>query len=62
MRHLKDSKMSYFEHLGFAMKLAVHLNIMAFVSFVHAIFPFMLQNHVSSGVKAMNTKLEELAG
>ena len=25
MRHLKDSKMSYFEHLGFAMKLAVHL-------------------------------------
>ena len=41
MRHLKDSKMSYFEHLGFAMKLAVHLNIMAFVSFIHAIFPFM---------------------
>ena len=62
MRHLKDSKMSYFEHLSFAMKLAVQLNVMAFVSFVHAIFPFMLQNHVSSGVKAMNTKLEELAG
>ena len=54
MRHLKDSKMSYFEHLGFAMKLAVHLNVMAFISFVHAIFPFMFQNHVSSGVKAMN--------
>ena len=54
MRHLKDSKMSYFEHLGFAMKLAVHLNIMAFVSFIHAIFPFVLQNHVSSGVKDLN--------
>ena len=62
MRHLKDSKMSYFEHLGFAMKLAVHLNIMAFVSFVHAIFPFMLQNHVSSGVKNLNDKLQEVAG
>ena len=62
MRHLKDSKMSYFEHLGFAMKLSVQLNIMALISFIHAIFPFMLQNHVSSGVKAMNTKLEELAG
>ena len=39
MRHLKDSKMSYFEHLNFAMKLSVQLNIMAFVSFIHAIFP-----------------------
>ena len=62
MRHLKDSKMSYFEHLGFAMKLAVHLNIMAFVSFIHAIFPFMFQNHVSSGVKNLNDKLQEVAG
>jgi len=62
MRHLKDSKMSYFEHLGFAMKLAVHLNIMAFVSFIHAIFPFILQNHVSSGVKNLNDKLQEVAG
>ena len=62
MRHLKDSKMSYFEHLGFAMKLAVHLNIMAFVSFIHAIFPFMLQNHVSSGIKNLNDKLQEVAG
>jgi hypothetical protein len=62
MRHLKDSKMSYFEHLGFAMKLAVQLNVMAFVSFIHAIFPFMLQNHVSSGVKDLNDKLQEVAG
>ena len=62
MRHLKDSKMSYFEHLGFAMKLSVQLNIMALVSFIHAIFPFMLQNHVSSGVKNLNDKLQEVAG
>jgi len=62
MRHLKDSKMSYFEHLSFAMKLAVQLNVMAFVSFIHAIFPFMLQNHVSSGVKDLNDKLQEVAG
>ena len=62
MRHLKDSKMSYFEHLGFAMKLSVQLNIMALLSFIHAIFPFMLQNHVSSGVKDLNDKLQEVAG
>ena len=62
MRHLKDSKMSYFEHLSFAMKLAVQLNVMAFVSFIHAIFPFVLQNHVSSGVKDLNDKLQEVAG
>jgi len=62
MRHLKDSKMSYFEHLSFAMKLAAQLNVMAFVSFIHAIFPFVLQNHVSSGVKDLNDKLQEVAG
>jgi|TARA_R110000744_G_scaffold7389_3_gene25610 hypothetical protein len=62
MRHLKDSKMSYFEHLSFAMKLSVQLNVMALVSFIHAIFPFVLQNHVSSGIKDLNDKLKEVAG
>ena len=62
MRHLKDSKMSYFEHLSFAMKLSVQLNVMALVSFIHAIFPFVLQNHVSSGIKDLNDKLQEVAG
>jgi hypothetical protein len=61
MRHLKDIKMSYWEHLKFAMKLALQLKVMALVSIVHAIFPFILQNHVSAGVKSMNDKLQELA-
>ena len=61
MRHLKDIKMSYWEHLKFAMKLALQLKVMALVSIVHAIFPFILQNHESAGVKSMNDKLQELA-
>jgi hypothetical protein len=61
MRHLKDSNMSYWEHLKFAMKLALHLKVMALISITHAIFPFVLQNHVSAGVKSMNDKLQEIA-
>ena len=61
MRHLKDNNMSYFEHLRFAMKLSMHLNIMAFVSFIHAICTFVLQNHVSAGIKSLNDKLQEMA-
>jgi len=62
MRHLKDSKMSYFEHLKFAMKLALQLKVLALISVIHAIFPFVLQNHVSAGVKSLDDKLKELAG
>jgi len=61
MKHLKDNNMGYFEHLRFAMKLAVQLNIMAFISFIHAICPFVFQNHVSSGIKSVNDKLQEMA-
>jgi|8_EtaG_2_1085327.scaffolds.fasta_scaffold339664_1 hypothetical protein len=61
MRHLKDNNMSYFEHLRFAMKLALQLKVLALISVVHAICPFVLQNHVSSGVKSVNDKLQEMA-
>ena len=62
MKHLKDSNMGYFEHLGFALKLSGQLVAMAVVGVVHAVFPFIFANSVSSGVKAMDSKLQELAG
>ena len=62
MRHLKDVKMSYWEHLKFAMKLALQLKVMALISIIHAICPFAFQNYVSSGVQDLNDKLQDLAG
>tara|TARA_B100000809_G_scaffold248898_1_gene279488 strand:+ start:412 stop:600 length:189 start_codon:yes stop_codon:yes gene_type:complete len=62
MRHLKDSKMGYFEHLGFALKLSGHLAVMALIGVTHAIIPFIFQNTVSSGVQDMNNKLQDMAG
>ena len=62
MKHLKDNNMGYFEHLGFALKLSAQLVAMAVVGVIHAIMPFVFANSVSSGVKAMDAKLQEIAG
>ena len=62
MKHLKDNNMGYFEHLGFALKLSGQLVVMAVVGVIHAIMPFIFANSVSSGIKAMDAKLQEIAG
>ena len=62
MKHLKDNNMGYFEHLGFALKLSGELVVMAVVGVIHAIMPFIFANSVSSGIKAMDAKLQEIAG
>ena len=61
MRHLKESNMGYWSHLSFALKLSAQLVAMAVVGVVHAIVPFVFQNSVSSGIKQMDTKLQEIA-
>ena len=62
MKHLKDNNMGYFEHLGFALKLSGQLVVMAIVGVIHAVLPFIFANSVSAGVKAMDAKLQEVAG
>ena len=62
MKHLKDNNMGYFEHLGFALKLSGQLVMMAVIGVIHAVFPFIFANSVSAGVKAMDAKLQEVAG
>jgi hypothetical protein len=59
MRHLKDSNMGYWEHLGFALKLSAQLVVMALVGVVHAVIPFVFQNAVSSGIRDMDTRMQE---
>ena len=62
MKHLKDNNMGYFEHLGFALKISGQLVVMAVVGVIHAVLPFIFANSVSAGVKAMDAKLQEVAG
>jgi len=61
MRHLKDSNMGYWAHLGFALKLSAQLVVMALVGVIHAVMPFVFQNAVSSGIKDMDNRMQELA-
>ena len=60
MKHLKDSNMGYWKHLGFALKLSVQLLIMALLGIVHAVIPFVFKNVVSAGVKDMDTRMQEM--
>ena len=61
MRHLKDNNMNYWTHLSFALKLFAQLIVMAIISVIHAIIQFFFQNSISSGIKAMDAKLQEIA-
>jgi len=60
MKHLKDSNMGYWRHLGFALKLSVQLLVMALFGIVHAVIPFVFKNVVSEGVKDMDTRMQEI--
>jgi hypothetical protein len=59
MRHLKDSNMGYWGHLGFALKLSVQLIVMALIGIIHGVIPFVFQNAVSLGIKDMDTRMQE---
>jgi hypothetical protein len=59
MRHLKDSNMGYWGHLGFALKLSVQLIVMALIGIIHGVIPFVFQNAVSIGIKDMDTRMQE---
>ena len=61
MKHLKDSNMGYWGHLGFALKLSVQLIVMALIGVVHGVMPFVFQNAVSSGIKDIDNRMQELA-
>tara|TARA_R100001143_G_scaffold7784_1_gene9914 strand:- start:464 stop:628 length:165 start_codon:yes stop_codon:yes gene_type:complete len=53
--------MGYWVHLGFALKLSAQLVVMALVGVIHAVMPFVFQNAVSSGIKDMDNRMQELA-
>jgi hypothetical protein len=58
MKHLAENNTTYHRHLSHAVKLSLKLFLMAIVGVVHAVFPFIFPDYVSSGVKAMDETLD----
>tara|TARA_R100001143_G_scaffold42539_1_gene38286 strand:- start:130 stop:315 length:186 start_codon:yes stop_codon:yes gene_type:complete len=59
INHLKDVKESYFVHFWFCIRLIIGFLFLAFVSLIHAIFPFVLINTVSNQIEILNKRLKE---
>ena len=55
--HLKEVKMTYWQHLGFALGLIPFFLFAAVFSFIHAILPGLFSDTVSSIVREINFKL-----
>ena len=58
MNHLQEHNTTYIRHLSFAVKLSFNLFLMSIVGVVHAVFPFIFPDYVSSRVKAMDEMLD----
>ena len=57
MNHLYDMDMSWFQHAKVAWKLSFRLLLLMLAAFFHGLFPFILTNTASSGVKKLGKEL-----
>ena len=57
--HLKDTGESYFEHMGFSLKIFVILGALSYAAVVHAIFPFCFVNTVTTKLNNIVSAMEE---
>ena len=55
--HLKEVEESYLSHMFFSFKLFCMLNILSYVSLVHAILPFVMADTVSEKIENIKTAL-----
>jgi len=49
--HLNEQKLTYFQHLTNALKMAFRAGIAADILFIHAFFPFVFDNYFSRYIK-----------
>ncbi len=55
--HLEFVKETYGKHLGFTVKLSLHLLLLCFVSIVHGFIPWIFGGTVSNAIKHISEKL-----
>ena len=53
MKHLKDHKLNYFQHMGMAFCYAVELAFMLVAAVIHGFFPFVLKAYVTDKMKEL---------
>ena len=56
MKHLKDHKLNYFQHLRMALKYAILLSALSVVALVHGFFPFAFKTVVSTNLTKLSKK------
>lgn len=57
--HLKLVGESYGKHLGFTLKLSLHLLLLCIASIIHGLIPWIFSGQVSNGLKKIISTLEE---
>ena len=56
--HLNKTNESYFEHMGFALKISLQLLSGAIMAFLHALFPSIFTTNTSNKIKQLHFFVE----
>ncbi len=62
LKHPHAAGETYFEHLTFALKIALYLLVTTGAAVMHGFFPAILQSTTSRRVRALNKDIEERLG
>ena len=57
--HLKEVNLTYVQHLGFSVRLSLHLLLLSAVSVIHALLPFVMTEPVSKNIKELDRVLNK---
>ena len=60
--HLKEQKLTYFQHLTHALNMAFKAGIAADILFIHAFFPFIFDKYFSCYIKRIYKELHNPEG
>ena len=58
-KHLKKADKKYLPHAFRVILVSIHLLWLSLVGFIHAIFPFILIDTVSDGIKKISDQMEK---
>lgn len=60
INHLKENKMTYFQHLKFTMYTGSNMLIGSIAVVIHGIFPIVFVDTASNIIKKLHSKLEKV--
>ena len=57
-KHLRESDLTYFQHMRRALSISFNLMTASAACLIHAFFPFVLETNATSKIKSLYEKLE----